>query len=343
MTVLTKRGIETTQDAKKISKLDDGKEEEQSESKTSQPSKTLQPYPYGNGPSCFHGYEIRLEDFIDLEKYPIHDLKSPLRKELVRQCRVELQKSAVCLLPSFITPNAVKEMAAEATRCMAKRTKQSGSFITAYLSPANDEFAEDHPRNILQHRTQSFIDSCLLEEQSFYRKFYDSDVVLHFISECIEERIYRWPCPIARSVYSVMEDGNYLPWHFDRNPFTVSLLVQDAVEGGEFEYCPNLRHHESGVENYNDVKDVLQGTDRSKVQILPLKCGDIQIFRGENTLHRVTPCKGDIPRLIALPSYVKDPYYVGMPKDVDLFYGKHFPIHEERKHIVKLGPDEYTI
>ena len=55
----------------------------------------------------------------------------------------------------------------------------------------------------------------------------------------------------------------------------------------------------------------------------------------------MTAVKGKTPRLIALPSYIKDPYYVGTPKDVDYFYGRHFPIHEERKDIVKLKPDEY--
>lgn len=300
---------------------------------------TLQPYPYGIGPSCFHGYEINLADFIDLEKYPIHDLKSPARKVLVDRCKAELKKTGCCLLPNFITPPACVEMAAEATRLMPKRYCSSKErVITPYLSPPElDKYPADHPRNFLQKRTQSFIDSCLLEEYSLYRKFYDSDVVLHFISECIDERIYRWPCPIARSVYSCMEEGDYLPWHFDRNPFTVSILVQDAAEGGgEFEYCPNLRHYETEFENYEEVNDVLKDKDRSKVEILPLKVGDVQLFRGENTLHRVTPVQGKQPRLIALPSYIKDPYFAGHPKDLDLFYGRHFPIHEERKHITKL-------
>jgi hypothetical protein len=232
----------------------------------------LAPYPHGPGPSCFHGFEIQLGDFIDLDRYPIHNLKSPIRKELVERCKAELADSGCSLLSSFITPNAVKEMAAEATRLMSERTQYKERYTTPYLLPPSKEYADDHPRNFIQCKTSSNIDSCLLEEQSLYRKFYDSDVVLHFISECIDDRIYRWPCPIARSVYSVMEEGNYLPWHFDRNPFTVSILVQDGEEGsGKFEYCPNIRQWSGAVEeaqveeNYEDVKDVLTDKDRSKV------------------------------------------------------------------------------
>ena len=141
------------------------------------------PPPLGN--THLYRYEIRLEDFIDLDTYPIHDLRSPVRKELVRKCRgtcvfclyllsplslpstnpqslllstAELQKTGCCLLTSFITPGAVTEMAAEATRLMKERTRQCESFITPYLAPPPEEFHgeahKDHPRNFLQRRTQ---------------------------------------------------------------------------------------------------------------------------------------------------------------------------------------------
>ena len=194
-------------------------------------------------------------------------------------------------------------------------------------------YDKDHPRNFEQRRTQSFIDSHLLERDSSYRKIYDSDVFLHFISECVEERIYRWADPITRSVYSLQREGNELPWHFDRNEFTISLLVQEGLEGGKFEYAPMVRNvggGKEGEEDYDAVRKIVKEGDRSKIKILDLCKGDIQIFRGRNTLHRVTPVEGERTRIIALPSYVKDPYSVGTAKQTDYFYGRHFPIHEER-------------
>ena len=38
-----------------------------------------------------------------------------------------------------------------------------------------------------------------------------------------------------------MKEGHYFPWHFDGNEFTVSILIQEAEEGGLFEFVPDIR------------------------------------------------------------------------------------------------------
>ena len=108
----------------------------------------------------------------------------------------------------------------------------------------------------------------------------------------------------------------------------VSLLVQESEQGGDFEYCPNIRSAEN--ENFDDVKAALNG-DRSRVKVLKLKEGDLQIFRGRHSLHRVTPAKGKTPRIIALPTYVTDPYHVNRPHHAKAFYGRAMPIHIQRE------------
>ena len=82
-----------------------------------------------------------------------------------------------------------------------------------------------------------------------------------------------------------MHKDHYFPWHFDGNEFTLSILVQKAEKGGLFEYSPDLRSVEN--ENFDEVKKVLDG-DRSRVRQLKLEPGDLQIFKGRFTLHRVT-------------------------------------------------------
>ena len=37
------------------------------------------------------------------------------------------------------------------------------------------------------------------------------------------------------------EEENGFPWHFDTNNFTVTLALQNADAGGEFEYVPAIR------------------------------------------------------------------------------------------------------
>ena len=54
--------------------------------------------------------------------------------------------------------------------------------------------------------------------------------------------------------------------------------------------------------------------DRKKVKSLDLKPGDLQIFKGRFSMHRVTKIEGKTSRYIALPCYVKDPLKINKPE-----------------------------
>ena len=49
----------------------------------------------------------RLKSIVDLEKYPIHDLNSPIIKKLVEKCKKELDEDSCSTIPNFILPNYV--------------------------------------------------------------------------------------------------------------------------------------------------------------------------------------------------------------------------------------------
>tara|TARA_Y100000741_G_scaffold280611_1_gene220413 strand:- start:276 stop:680 length:405 start_codon:yes stop_codon:yes gene_type:complete len=124
-----------------------------------------------------------------------------------------------------------------------------------------------------------------------------------------------------------MKPEGILPWHFDSCEFTLSLMIQKPEKGGIFEYCPNIR--EPGNENFDEVKKVLEG-DRTRVKQLQLEPGDLQIFKGRFTLHRVTKIEGQKSRYMCIPAYVLDPWRVNTPEHSKAIYGKVLPIHLER-------------
>ena len=129
---------------------------------------------------------------------------------------------------------------------------------------------------------------------------YEQDELLKFVSACLGiSPIYRWADPLACHAYNVMRPEGILPWHFDSCEFTLSIMLQKPDEGGIFEYCPFIR--EPGNENFDEVKKVLEG-DRSKVRQLKLEPGDLQIFKGRFTMHRVTKVKGNKPRYLCIPA-----------------------------------------
>jgi hypothetical protein len=303
---------------------------ELNQSASSAPSKPLQNIEAttNSSPSAYSAAEICLHDFIDLEQFPIHDLQSEKRQSLVEQCRADLDRVGCSHVPNFIHQDAVSKMSAEASR-LSVHAKSADDRINPYLLADDEDLPKDHPKRFFQTRTSSFINSDCLEPDSLLRKIYDSDVMVHFFADCLNVgSIYRWADPLGRNPYSVMNDGDYFPWHFDGNDFTVSILVQESEQGGDFEYCPNIRSPKQ--ENFDDVKSVLNG-DRSKVNTLSLKTGDLQLFKGRYSMHRVTPAQGARARVIALPTYVTNPYLVNRPHHAKAFYGRYLPIHVERE------------
>lgn len=159
------------------------------------------------------------------------------------------------------------------------------------------------------------------------RTIHDSLGFDQFIQDCLQERaFYRYADPLADIIVNVAQAGNGFPWHFDTNNFTVTIAIQNAESGGAFEYAPRIRE---GDENFAEVARVLNGTS-DKVNVLHLEPGDLQIFRGRYSLHRVAPLSGKRPRYVAIFSYVEEPNMVGAPERALQLCGRTLPIHQER-------------
>lgn len=53
--------------------------------------------------SAYSAAEIRLDEFLDLEQFPIHDLTHPKRAAMVKECRLDLKKWGCAHIPDFIS------------------------------------------------------------------------------------------------------------------------------------------------------------------------------------------------------------------------------------------------
>ncbi len=265
---------------------------------------------------------------IDLDRYPIDQPDHPDTRRLVNRLRGELDDVGCAVIPEFIRPDSLARMLSEAGRLMDK-THWTRESHNPYFSGDDSSLPATHPRRIFGDRYSGFIDSDILEDTSDLRAVYDWDGLTQFVSACLGVApLYCWADPLGRNPYGIMEDGSCFPWHFDGNEFTVSILVQAAEEGGTFEYVPDLRN--PGDEKFGEVGDVLKG-NRQRVRTLDLRPGDLQLFKGRFSLHRVTEVTGARKRIIALPCYSKDPMYVNRPEHSKQVYGRALPIHYERQ------------
>ena len=270
----------------------------------------------------------RLETIVNLEEHPIQNLNSPKIKELIKKCKSDLDRYSCSTIPNFILPKSLKIMNTELEKQLDEvyMSKQS---INAYLYSKDDpSLPKDHPKRIFMDRYNGYLNSDVFAKDSEMKFLYEQDEILKFVSACLGiSPIYRWADPLACHAYNVMKPDGVLPWHFDSCEFTLSLMIQKPTEGGIFEYCPNIR--EPGNENFEEVKKVIDG-DRTRVLQLKLEPGDLQIFKGRYSLHRVTVTRGETPRIIALPTYVTNPYLVNRPHHAEAFYGRSMSIHHER-------------
>ena len=94
-----------------------------------------------------------------------------------------------------------------------------------------------------------------------------------------------------------------------------------------FEYAPGLRSAED--ECFEAVAKVLD--DQSdRVKSINLVPGDLQIFKGRYSLHRVTPVTGIRRRYVGIFSFVETEGMVGSVERTKQLYGRVLLIHLER-------------
>jgi len=270
----------------------------------------------------------RLKTIVDLEKYPIQDLNSPKIKKTIKKCKSDLDNFSCATISNFILPKSLGVMNTELEK-QIDEVYMSKQSINAYLYSEDDpSLPKDHPKRIFMDRDNGYLNSDLFAKDSEMKFLYEQEELLKFVSACLGiSPIYRWADPLACHAYNVMKPEGILPWHFDSCEFTLSLMIQKSEKGGIFEYCPNIR--KPGNENFEEVKKVLNG-DRTRVKQLKLEPGDLQIFKGRFTLHRVTKVEGKKSRYMCIPAYVLDPWRVNTPEHSKAIYGKVLPIHLER-------------
>lgn len=262
---------------------------------------------------------------IDLRRYPI-SAPGAARDRVISAVRAELAQDGCAVLKGFLTPQGVRALTEEADS-VADGAHRSFSRTNAYFSQDDPSLPESHPVRQFYERSNAFIPADNFTASGPLRAVHDFPAFDPFIRDCLEQdRFYRYADPLADVIVNMAEAGPGFPWHFDTNNFTVTLAIQNAHTGGDFEYAAGIR--EDG-ENFDAVSEVLAGTS-DKVHTLRLEPGDLQLFMGRNSLHRVAPLQGDQRRYVAIFSYVEEPQMVGSPERTKQLYGRTLPIHHIR-------------
>jgi hypothetical protein len=256
-----------------------------------------------------------LADVVDLDRYPIHELDS----KLVTQCRLELRDEGALKLDGFLRHDAVDRMVEQA-REAARHAHPNDARHNAYFADVDESLPEDDPHRILVRSAQKAVAMEDLPADFGARLVFASDEVLRFCTAVLgEERLHRSEDPLDGCNLTVYEAGDELGWHFDQSEFSVTLMIQRAERGGDFEYAPMIRTPED--ERHDDVRAVLLG-DRSRVKPLTSEPGTLAFFRGRYSLHRVPPVEGSTPRMNSVLTYAREPGHTLSPMAQRMYYGR---------------------
>ena len=253
-------------------------------------------------------------DIVDLDRHPLGDAQFRARS------RATLDTEGVVVLESLIRPRALSAMQTEAQsgQDQAYFCKQSHSV---YLTPPDPMHAPTHPANRQVSSSKGCICDDVIAVQSPLRILYDAPLFRDFVKATTKEgELHPYADPLSSINIHYAKRGQELGWHFDNSSFAITLLIQKPTAGGTFEYVKDLRDADAGDMNYDGVRAVLEG--KRTPEVLSMDPGTLVLFRGRNSLHRVSPNASDRTRMLAVLAYNSKPGVMLSEHARMTFYGR---------------------
>lgn len=238
---------------------------------------------------------MSIDTIIDLTAHPITN------DSFAQKCRETLDQSGVLVLPDFITPSALAAMRAE-SEAGQKEAYFCSQSHSVYLTPENPEYGSEHPANRSVISSKGCICDDVIADTSPLRSLYDAPEFRSFVAQVTgEAALHPYADPLSSINIHYANRGQELGWHFDNSSFAITLLIQKPDAGSRFEFIKDLRDADTGEMNYDGVGSLLDGT--TAPEVLSMEPGTLVLFRGRNSIHRVSPNKSDKTRMLAVLAY----------------------------------------
>ena len=245
-----------------------------------------------------------MRQILDLDRFPLDRPGGVRGQELLARCRSDLRETGMFSLSGLIRREALARCVAEVDPLFVTSAFTHSREHNIYFDDAIEGLEADHPA-LSRLRTVNHTVCGDLIPTSLITRVYEWRPLIDFLAAAMDKsRLYPMADPLARINVMAYRTGDALDWHFDRAEFTTTCLLQAPLAGGEFRYRSGLRS--DADPNYEGVGRLLAGED-DQVRTLPLAPGTLNVFKGRNTAHRVTPTEGQRARIIAVFSYYESP------------------------------------
>ncbi|MEM7286206.1 MAG: hypothetical protein AAF480_07630 [Actinomycetota bacterium] len=266
---------------------------------------------------------------VDLDRYPIDRLDSEAAAELLRLCREELAASGACILPGFLRSTAVEAAVAEVRGLPTFRRSARQS---AYGDPPPAELPADHVHRRLWDQTIDVVAGDQFAPTGPLPTLREHPAMTRFLAQALGRPVVH---PFADRFQGlnavVLSPGHEHAWHYDLSDYVVTILLQPAEAGGAFEFAPFIRGARiEGVvggrdgrvwdERYDDVARLFDGA-WPDTRTAGLAAGDLMLFNGERSMHRVRRVEGETARIVAVLSYDDEAGSASTPEINAVLYG----------------------
>ncbi len=260
-----------------------------------------------------------LADIVDLDRWPVDRLAQPEGRDLVARCRDDLATNGLFNLEGFLRPDAITGILAGLVPTLADNSFNHARRHNIYFKKEVPGLAPDHPLMTEFETSNDTICADQFDDNPLF-DLYRWPAIQTFLAQVMDKPVLH-PMDDMLACANVMSyrAGQALNWHFDRSEFTTTLLLQAPDRGGDFQYSKDLRADDNP--NYPGVLRLLQGED-DQLRVLRLQAGTLNVFRGKNTPHRVTPIEGEKARIMAVFSYFETPGKRFTDEENIGFYGR---------------------
>ena len=272
--------------------------------------------------------QYQIDDLVDIATYPLDQPNSVAYKSAVAEARSQLQDDGCAVIKNLLRPTAVKIISQEIIERKSNTHFSTSKMNPYFHSTKNPEYPDHHPVNTFIERSSGFIPGDSWDASLAIDILFRSEMLTNFIRDALEtQSVHCYADPLAGLTANILDPGQQFAWHFDTNEFAVTAMIDEADYGGLFQYVPMIRTPDN--ESFERIQKVLDD-DCSEVKTLELHAGDLQIFRGRHSLHRVTRVpKTSRPRHAAIFAYTADPGVIGRVERTKQLFGRVLPAHEE--------------
>ena len=183
-----------------------------------------------------------LGQLVDLDRYPVVDPTGPaVPRPWWPMPAPSWSDTGAVELAGFLTPAGVDVLVADA-EALAPRAHHSAGEGTAYLEFPDFSLPDDHPRLTWGHYAVGAVPYDLMPATRRSGGSTSGSPCGDLVEAVLDRGpVHRYADPFGALNLAVMVEGDELQWHFDQTDFVVSLAIQTADHGGDFEVRPRIR------------------------------------------------------------------------------------------------------